>query len=223
MVDTSPETEHDENYRQFSKYLAKEFFTDVTLVSDDLQKFEAHKIILSAASPVLEKLLISCMQVKDGHTILPLRGYNRYEVQGVLNFIYSKKTANDTLKNHGVKRLLKELKIKVFSKRESSPTFVTTFKSASVQEIRKEFEILNRSNIALDTVKSIEPEDQSSVVPEVNEILDQKDIKSTIIFEGQECPIVNVSDNYSENGVTYGKSNDDEMLLGDTDIRTFVY
>ena len=48
------------SHKQFFKYLTKECFTDVTLVSDDLWKFAGHKIILSAASPVLESLLMSC-------------------------------------------------------------------------------------------------------------------------------------------------------------------
>jgi len=136
IMSTSPENE---NYRQFSKYLVKECFTDVTLVSDDLWKFAAHRIILSAASPVLEELLMSCIQINDCHIILPLRGYNRYEVQGVLNFIYSKRTSNDP----SIKRLLNELKINEFSKCESTPSFEKTFKS--VQEIKKEFEILSQA------------------------------------------------------------------------------
>ena len=89
-------TTKENDYIQFSKYQTKECFTDVTLVSDDLWKFAAHRIILSAASPVLESLLMSSMSnMNDCHTILPLRGYNRYDVQGLLNIIYSKTSAND--------------------------------------------------------------------------------------------------------------------------------
>ena len=48
-----------------SKYVMKEQFCDVTLVSDDFHKFPAHKIVLSAFSPVLEKLLLSSNQKTD--------------------------------------------------------------------------------------------------------------------------------------------------------------
>ena len=48
-----------------SKYVMKEQFCDVTLVSDDFHQFPAHKIVLSAFSPVLEKLLLSSNQKTD--------------------------------------------------------------------------------------------------------------------------------------------------------------
>ena len=41
------------------KYVSKEVFCDVTLVSDDFQLFPAHKLVLAAHSPVLERLLLS--------------------------------------------------------------------------------------------------------------------------------------------------------------------
>ena len=41
-----------------SKYILKEQFTDVTLVSEDLQTFKAHKLVLSAYSRVMERLFL---------------------------------------------------------------------------------------------------------------------------------------------------------------------
>ena len=40
-----------------SKYVMKKQFCDVTLVSDDFHHFPAHKIVLSAFSPVHSKLM----------------------------------------------------------------------------------------------------------------------------------------------------------------------
>merc|ERR1712126_380164 len=161
MIDTITENK---TLEQFSKYLTKECFTDVTLVSDDLWKFAAHRIILSAASPVLESLLMSCTQMNESHTIIPLRGYNRYEVQGLINFIYLKDTSKNALLDHRVKRLLNELKVNGFHKKETNPTVEKSFKS--VNEIKKEFEILSASNIAIDTITPAEPE--SDEVPEMS-------------------------------------------------------
>ena len=218
-------TTKENDYIQFSKYQTKECFTDVTLVSDDLWKFAAHRIILSAASPVLESLLMSSMSnMNDCHTILPLRGYNRYDVQGLLNIIYSKTSANDISLDLGIKRLLKDLKVKDSNnKTESPPTSEKELKS--FPRVRREFEILNKSNIAIEAIKSqksdiidikgplmIENEETEtlniynesltleSVVPKdnLNDESNYKDDQSTIILEGQECSIVNDDEDNSE-------------------------
>ena len=54
-------------WKYFSNHLVALFknlvrvgrFADVTLVSDDMKQFHSHKIVLSACSPVLEKLILN--------------------------------------------------------------------------------------------------------------------------------------------------------------------
>ena len=41
----------------FLKFYKKKLFTDVTLVADDSVSFDAHRVVLSAHSPILEGLL----------------------------------------------------------------------------------------------------------------------------------------------------------------------
>ena len=55
------------NWHSFSEHLQVMFkdlyqegkYTDVTLVSDDQTQFKAHKIVLSASSPVIKKFLMN--------------------------------------------------------------------------------------------------------------------------------------------------------------------
>ena len=60
-------------------------YSDVTLVSDDQTQFKAHKIVLSACSPVFKKII-------DNNPIqnplIYLRGIQHYEVESILQFIY---------------------------------------------------------------------------------------------------------------------------------------
>ena len=70
------------------KFMLKDFFTDVTLVSDDMQKYTAHRIILSICSPVLQNLLLACPQFDNAHTILHVRGFSGDQLQILLEFIY---------------------------------------------------------------------------------------------------------------------------------------
>jgi hypothetical protein len=60
-------------------------FSDVTLVSDDLIKFKAHKCVLSASRPVLKNLLLNN---PHSHPLIYLRGIKHQELESILQFIY---------------------------------------------------------------------------------------------------------------------------------------
>ena len=132
------------------KYLRNEYFTDVTLVSDDFQKFAAHKILLSAASPVLESLLLIDPEMQSSHTILPLRGYEGHEVQSLLKFIYAQNVTQEMTMDLGFQKLLTELKVRGWNcnkvilneKKETSD-------KDTVDKMREEFRVLNSNNITM--------------------------------------------------------------------------
>jgi len=65
-----------------------EDFLDVTIACDDDQ-IDAHKVILSAASPFFESIL---KRNPHNHPLLYLRGTTKKNVQSLLNFIYSGET-----------------------------------------------------------------------------------------------------------------------------------
>ena len=71
---------------QLSRELHNEkYFADVTLVSDDLVQTEAHRIILSASSPLLKSLLTISPR---GQTQLFLKGVKHQQLEAVLKFLY---------------------------------------------------------------------------------------------------------------------------------------
>lgn len=80
---------NDANHLQtlISKYILKEHLTDVTLVSDDLQTFKAHKLVLSAFSRVMERLFLMTTQTNE-HTVLHLRGFKGLLIQKILKYMY---------------------------------------------------------------------------------------------------------------------------------------
>ena len=59
--------------------------TDVTLVSDDKELFKAHKIILSASSPVFKSIINDSLL---SNQIIYLRGIQSQEIESILQFIY---------------------------------------------------------------------------------------------------------------------------------------
>ena len=93
-------------------------FTDVTLVCDGKQLLQAHKIVLSACSPVF-KDIFSSNQNQD-NSIIFLDGINFENMQAILNYMYygeamaSLKDVNllkdiaQNLKIHGMKEMITE-------------------------------------------------------------------------------------------------------------------
>ena len=81
------------NWQTFSDHLKLMFkdlyqegsHSDVTLVSDDQTQFKAHKIVLSACSPVFKKIIESN---PSQHPLIYLRGIQSYEMESILQFMY---------------------------------------------------------------------------------------------------------------------------------------
>ena len=81
------------SWQTFSSHLAEvsrelyqeKYFSDVTLLSEDLIAVEAHRMVLSAASPVLRNVLRINPTVR---TQLFLKGIKHHQLDSVLKFIY---------------------------------------------------------------------------------------------------------------------------------------
>ena len=68
------------------KDLASEgHFADVTLVSDDQVQTTAHKLVLSACSPVMKNILLNNPHSKP---LIYLKGVKDQELQSILHFMY---------------------------------------------------------------------------------------------------------------------------------------
>ena len=92
-------------------------FTDVTLICDDQREIHAHKVVLSACSPVLKAIL----QRKDyGIPIVYLKGIKFPEMESILQFMYLGQTTVeqqritsflDVAKNLEIKELSENIKV----------------------------------------------------------------------------------------------------------------
>ena len=60
-------------------------FSDVTLISEDGQKLEVHKVILSSSSPVFMKML---QMNKHPQPMIYLRGFKATHLHSILDFMY---------------------------------------------------------------------------------------------------------------------------------------
>ena len=69
----------------FGKLRDDKEFTDVTLVCEDGQQIEAHKVILASSSPFFEEIL---QKSKHPHPWIYLRGFQSKDFYSILDFLY---------------------------------------------------------------------------------------------------------------------------------------
>ena len=69
----------------FGKLRGDKEFTDVTLVCEDGQQMEAHKVILASSSPFFEKML---QKSKHPHPLIYLKGFHSKDFASIVDFLY---------------------------------------------------------------------------------------------------------------------------------------
>ena len=133
---------------------------DVTLVSDDQIQFEAHKLVLSASSPVLKNLLLDNLHSPP---LIYLRGVKQEELLSILQYMYRGEAA---VHIHRVNHFLnnaEDLQIKQLTYCfDSGYTFASNEEDDAVYEdniehIRDNDEHRNDSNSTTGTVDNILP------------------------------------------------------------------
>ena len=120
------------SWKDFKKNVSESFcalrneedFFDVTLVCDDMEQIEAHKVVLSSCSPVLKHLLKSN---KHPHPLLYIRGVKNIELQHVIDYIYFGQVSIAQEDLNGFLVIAEDLKLKglinTATEYEEKPTF----------------------------------------------------------------------------------------------------
>merc|ERR1719342_2002649 len=84
-------------------------FTDVTLVTEDKKHFKAHKVVLSASSPVFKGIFKANLLSSP---LIYLRGIQSHEIQAILEFIYLGQAALYQERMNEFLKVAKNLEIK---------------------------------------------------------------------------------------------------------------
>ena len=121
-----------ENISGSFKELRKDLdFCDVTLVSDDNQPIEAHKVILAASSPIFKDMLRSN---KHSHPMIFMRGVKMADLAAVVDFMYHGETNIFQENIDNFLGLAQELKLKGLSGENSSQGVLPEERIRSVEE-----------------------------------------------------------------------------------------
>lgn len=97
------------NWAEFNSYTSKTFkdllsdqnFSDVTLVCDDAETIQAHKVILSACSPFFSRILT---KNQHNHPLVYLSDVNLNDLKAIVNFMYLGQT---NVEQENLQRFLK--------------------------------------------------------------------------------------------------------------------
>ena len=106
----------------FAKFSQTNTLTDVTLVSDDRIRIEAHKIVLCAGSSMFQDFFVNNTH---GHPLLYLRGIKHQELKSVLEFLYNGTTRIPQMEVDKFLEVAKELE--VFGLESETDGIVNTF------------------------------------------------------------------------------------------------
>ena len=91
-------------------------FSDVTLVCEDNQQFEVHKIILAGCSPFFNSIL---KNNNHSHPIIYMRGLKTKDLTSILDFIYHGEANVNQVDVEGFLSLAQELQLKGLSGSQS--------------------------------------------------------------------------------------------------------
>merc|ERR1712150_415475 len=120
-------------------------YTDVTLVSDDQTQFKAHKIVLSACSPVFKKIIDSN---PSQHPLIYLRGIQSYEMESILQFVYLGEGKFYQERMGEFIKVAKDLEVKEISKGVEMPGEVEDIIDDNIPEnVEETFQQENQSQV----------------------------------------------------------------------------
>ena len=100
----------------FGSLRKDEYFSDVTLASEDGEQIEAHKVVLAASSPFFQNLL---KKNKHAHPLIVMRGVKSEDLVAILDFLYYGETNIDQENLDSFLNIAEELSLKGLSGRNN--------------------------------------------------------------------------------------------------------
>ena len=122
----------------FQDVMTSADFTDVTIVCDDQEQFRAHKLVLSACSPVFRRI-ISCLPTKDA--VIYMKGVKHKEMKSILEFIYLGQSTFYEDRLDEFLKVARDLDIKEIGENGKSPT-----EQDDCQNNEKSLELIKMTN-----------------------------------------------------------------------------
>ena len=132
----------------FSNALNNPVYSDVTLVSDDFQSFQGHKVILSSCSKVFMELLK--LSNPQSSPMIYLKGFSSNQISNILKFIYQGSVEVPTTDLTSFVEKAEELQLlNIRTKRDETDNAIT---NENIEEAYKE---VNASNIEIESLNEV--------------------------------------------------------------------
>ena len=160
--------------------------TDVTLVSDDKQQFRAHKVVLSACSPVFKSIIDNLPQ---NNSVIYLRGILHPEMESILKYIYLGEVKIYQKRMNEFLEIARNLEIKTLYVVKDKTAEMVPEKTNAEKKIEDEYEFEvtdNEKQIPTEKVHTKENKNQELVANENNRVRtdvkhqEEKSVKPTV-------------------------------------------
>ena len=135
----------------FKKFRDNKEFSDVTLVCEDGQEIEAHKVILASSSPFFEEIL---QKSKHPHPLIFLRGFQSKDFTSILDFLYFGETNVYQEDFDSFLAIAEEIKLKGLTGQTYSDVLEEQEKSEHPEPIPRHSELAKRSTKLFPTSSS---------------------------------------------------------------------
>ena len=126
-------------------------FCDVTLSCEEGDAFEAHKIVLAASSPVLDKILLSS---QHSNPFIYMKGVKSKDLSALLDFVYCGKAKIQESDLTNFILLAEELKIKGLAAEESKESSKTSDKK-SIPDAEMDYSFSETDNFDAEEVNDV--------------------------------------------------------------------
>ena len=177
--------------KSFQRLRYEEEYSDVTLMGDDFQPLQAHKVVLSSCSEYFKNVLLNSR--KHSHPVLCMEGINKHDLTNILDYVYN---GEIQLYQDEVDRFI------TISDRYKLDGLIgpTTEIDEKPGEITLQIEV--DPNVELSTVSDIIPEREMETEPNTvshkQEIVDEKPVEIPLLNDLEPNAELNIVSDISE-------------------------
>ena len=197
----------------FVQIRSNDFFSDVTLVSDDEQSFLSHKVIIASSSKYFFNRL---RNIKSSHPIICLDGINSEEMKDILDYLYYGEIKIDLKSIDRFIDIAKRFKLHGFCNEEENSRISKNYQK-----------VVNKGDITIDSSNEIrklneplhdEGSKNASCINKTPNVISQKSIDTKYDFTEVRTDNDVIPDHQHQ---THVSDIDTENQVADTEARTF--
>lgn len=126
-------------------------FTDVTLVCEDGDHMEAHKVILAASSPLFLNILT---KLKNPHPMIYMKSIAKHNLSSVLSYIYKGEVSIEQMELDSFLVLAEELQLKGLTRNDTSQELENPKQTPTKVKVEEKMDLSDNNLLSVEETKN---------------------------------------------------------------------